>query len=127
MATLGEGEGEPLDGENGSYRSDGDGGEYDASTDGNEEPVVAAAAEPFPGDNLRENLGFLRATRRLALPGAGFDGGSDDGSVFALTALDVFGLLLVSSATGVCCCIVEKGTSTAVDGRHMDTSIHVGE
>lgn len=112
MATLGEGEGEPLDGENGSYRSDGDGGgdgdgdsdggEYDASTtDGNEEeqPVVVAAA-PFENCE-RESLGFLRAARRLALPGAGFDEESDDGSVFALAALDVFGLLLVSSATGV--------------------------
>eukprot|EP00752_Nemacystus_decipiens_P008540 g7627.t1 len=102
MATLGEGEGEPLDGENGSYRSDGEGEEYDASTtDGNEEPVAVAAAAPFPESELRESLGFLRAKRRLALPGTGFDKGSDDGSVVALAVLDVFGLLLVSTATGI--------------------------
>lgn len=117
MATLGEGEGEPLDGENGAYRSDGEDGEYDASTtDGNEEPVVVAAA-PFPQSDLRESLGFLRATRRLALPGAGFDKESDDGSVIALAAVDVFGLLLMSSATGVLH-FFEKGTFTAADGQH---------
>lgn len=115
MATLGGGEGEPLDGENDPYRSDGEGGEYDASTtDGNEEPVAVAAQ--FPRRDLRESLGFLRATRRLALPGAGFDEESDDGSVVALAAVDVFGLLLVSSATGVC--IFEKGRSPPQTARH---------
>lgn len=104
MATLGEGEGEPLDGENGSYRSDdGEGGEYDASTtDGNDESLLQLPATRFPDTKERESLGFLRATRRLALPGVGFDGDSDDGSVVALAAVDVFGLLLVSSATGAC-------------------------
>ena len=115
MATLGGGEGEPLDGEYDPYRSDGEGGEYDASTtDGNEEPVAVAAQ--FPRRDLRESLGFLRATRRLALPGAGFDEESDDGSVVALAAVDVFGLLLVSSATGAC--IFEKGRSPPQTARH---------
>lgn len=106
MATLGGDGGEPLDGENGSYRSDGEGDEYDKSTtDGNEEPAVVLA--PFPMSEERESLGFLRATRRLALPGVGFDEGKDDGSVVAVAALDLFGLLLVSSATGsVHCCVL---------------------
>lgn len=100
MATLGgEGEGEPLDGDlNGSS---GEGGEeYKASTtDGNEEePAVVAA--PFPGSELRESLGFLKAVKKLALPGVGFSEGPDDGRVVALAALDRFGFLLVSSATG---------------------------
>lgn len=114
MATLGEAEGEPLDGESGAYRSDdGEGDEYEVSTtDGNEEPVPAA---PFPENELRQSLGFLRATRRLALPGVGFDEGGDDGSVVALAAVDLFGLLLVSSATGVC--ILKRGVHRRTGSR----------
>lgn len=115
MATLGEEE--PLDGECGAYDSYGEDEDDDnASTaDGgsgseNENEKVttsaAAAAVPFPAPEVRESLGFLHANRKMALPGVGFDGGgSDDGRMAALAALDRFGLLLVSSATGVCVCV----------------------
>lgn len=107
MAMLGgEGEGEPLDGDVNSG-SVGGGSEHEASTtNGNDEGAVRPApvvAAPFPAPaELRESLGFLIAARKLALPGVRFGEGADDGRVVALAALDRFGLLLVSSATGVC-------------------------
>lgn len=121
MPRIVELEDEPLDGDDyGGSEGHGYDDEYNASStadgnslDGDDEAVgtgsaanggssSAAAPVTLPESEYRESLGFLRASRKLALPGAGFDA-ADDGRVVALAALDRFGLLLVSSATGVCC------------------------
>ncbi|CAM9842568.1 unnamed protein product, partial [Ectocarpus sp. 13 AM-2016] len=122
-------EDEPLDGDDyGGSEGHGYDDEYDDSTaDGNsldDEGATgigraanggssgAAAPVTLPESEYRESLGFLRASRKLALPGAGFDA-ADDGRIVALAALDRFGLLLVSSATGILVYAIEDLSSAA--------------
>ncbi|CAN0227265.1 unnamed protein product, partial [Ectocarpus sp. 12 AP-2014] len=130
MPRIVELEDEPLDGDDyGGSEGHGYGDEYDDSTadgnslDGDDEAAgtdsaanggssSAAAPVTLPESEYRESLGFLRASRKLALPGAGFDA-ADDGRVVALAALDRFGLLLVSSATGVLVYAIEDLSSAA--------------
>lgn len=55
----------------------------------------------FPTSVYRESLGFLRARRRLALPGVGPEPREgDDGCLAGLAVMERFGFLLVSCATG---------------------------
>lgn len=91
-------EGDDDDADSSSTADDGNGSS--AASSGNE--MAARACVPFPEAERRESLGFLQANRKIALPGASFDkkGDGDDWRAVALAALDRFGLLLVSSATG---------------------------
>lgn len=58
-------------------------------------------AEPIPAGDVREDLGFQRARRRLTVPDAELGQGEvDDGMVAGLTVVDRFGVVLVSCATG---------------------------
>lgn len=119
MVLISDGEEEPLDGDpgvHGGYSDSEDDDDDNASTaDGNfvsdgdqdEEAESASsasttAAVPLAPADYREDLGIMRATTaQLALPGVGFkEEGSDDGRLAGLAAVDRFGLLLVSSATG---------------------------
>lgn len=129
MPTIVELDEEPLDGD-GYGDSDGHGydDEYNESTadgnslDGDEDAAgvaangSSAAAVTLPESEYRESLGFLRASRNLALPGAGFDAADDDGRIVGLAALDRFGLLLVSSATGVCVYPLQWRTAVSSGG-----------
>ncbi|CAN0347877.1 unnamed protein product, partial [Ectocarpus sp. 8 AP-2014] len=91
---------------------DGDDEVADTGSAANGGSSGAAAPVTLPESEYRESLGFLRASRKLALPGAGFDA-ADDGRVVALAALDRFGLLLVSSATGILVYAIEDLSSAA--------------
>lgn len=78
------------------YANDGGNGDHvhgEANPDG---PGVA-----FPTSVYRESLGFLRARKKLTLPGVGLEPGEvDDGCLAALAVMERFGFLLVSCATG---------------------------
>ena len=65
------------------------------------EAPAAGAAVAFPTSVYRESLGFLRARRKLTLPGVGLQPGEvDDGNLAALAVMERFGFLLVSCSTG---------------------------
>lgn len=66
-----------------------------------EEAPAAGAAVAFPTSVYRESLGFLRARKKLTLPGVGMEPGEVDGGTLAgLAVMERFGFLLVSCSTG---------------------------
>lgn len=125
MVLISDGDEEPLDGDpgfddgyddsededntstaDGNYVSEEEGeeDEGDSATSANTDTTDDAV--PLASADYREDLGILKATRtQLALPGVGFEEGSDDGRLAGLAAVDRFGLFLVSSATGVRVCV----------------------
>lgn len=85
-----------------------------------EEAPAAGAAVAFPTSVYRESLGFLRARKKLTLPGVGMEPGEVDGGTLAgLAVMERFGFLLVSCSTG------ERVREREVDYHsHLDQAGH---
>lgn len=74
--------------------------DYD-DDDGDDQRDDGLNASTFTAPAYRESLGFMRARRKLDLPGVGLGKGEvDDSRIDGLAVMDRFGFILVSSSAG---------------------------